>query len=334
MQNAERRDNIEKKPLCASTRDIAAKSSRLGVLLCLISTTLFSFSNVFLRQLGALGVSHSWTICVKEIFTISCLTPVIFFLAIRGKYQWPKLKWVGIIFFGGFCCQYIGARLHLHAFAVLGLVVSVPLLQASNMVFAAVLGRGFLGERVGQRSRVAMFIMLVAMSFLVFGPNKPDTEQSTQTIARNVLLLAGIGTVVAGFAYSIHVVLMRWASNGREMPITFLAVQITGIGAVIFGCEFLRDNGWQISAFWKDITPQVWRLIVLTGFFNMAAFLFQITGLRYTMVARAQMIGVAQIVIGTLFGVFFFQELTNAMIWLGVSLTVLGIYFVSTPGKK
>ena len=332
MQNAECIENIEKKPFCVSTQDNAVKSLRLGVLLCLISTTLFSFSNVFLRQLGELGVSHSWTICVKEIFTISCLVPVILIMAVRGRYQWPKWKWISTILIGGFVCEYVGARLHLNAFAVLGLVVSIPLLQASNMVFAALLGRGVLGERVGHRSRVALTIMLVAMIFLVFGPKRIDTGDSLHTITNNALLLAGVGTVVAGFAYSIHVVLMRWASNSREMPITFIAVQVTGIGALIFGFEFLRDNSWQISAFWQDVTPQSWRLILLTGFFNMVAFLFQINGLRYTMVARAQMISVAQIVVGTMFGVFFFRESANAMIWFGVSLTVLGIYFVSTQG--
>jgi drug/metabolite transporter (DMT)-like permease len=115
------------------------------------------------------------------------------------------------------------------------------------------------------------------------------------------------------------------------MPITFIAVEVTAVGAVIFGFEFLRDHGYKISAMWENIPPRAWTLVVTAGLLNMVGFLFQITGLRYTMVARAQMISVAQIVIGTLFGVFFFCEETNMMIWFGVILTVLGIFIISMP---
>ena len=305
---------------------------RKGILLCLAGTCLYSFSNVCLRQLG-IDTDQRWTIFMKECVTVGCLTPLIFYWAVRRQYQWPALKWVACITIGGLICESIGARLHLHAFAVIGLLVSVPLVQAATMIFSAGVGRGFLGERISGRCLIAMLIMLAAMSLLVFGPSKPVTEHTTPSHDSTTLLLAGLGTVLAGLAYSVHVVCIRMARQNRGMQITFIAVQVTGIGAMIFGFEFLRDNGWQISAFWEDVPANTWWLILASGLLNLAGFLFQIAGLRYTMVARAQMIAVAQIVIGTLFGVFFFHELTNAMIWLGVILTVAGIFIVSTPGK-
>ena len=179
-----------------------------------------------------------------------------------------------------------------------------------------------------------MVVMLMAIGCFFFRPTHPDAEQAAQQLAGNILLLGGIGAVVAGVAYSIYIVFLRRSSNSRQMPISFIAVEVTGIGAVIFGLEFLRDHSFQISALWEDISPQVWRLVVMAGLFNMVGFLFQINGLRYTLVARAQMISVSQIIIGTIFGVLFYYETTNAMIWLGVTLTVLGIGIVSTPSKR
>jgi drug/metabolite transporter (DMT)-like permease len=313
----------------------AARAVRKGILLCLASTCLYSFSNVCLRQLGEVGVDYRWSIFIKECVCIGTLTPLILYWVIRRRYQWPALKWVVYILFGGFCCQYVGARLHLHAFAVIGLLVSVPLVQASTMIFSAGIGRGFIGERISGRSFFAMAVMLVAMICLIFGPSQPASlEHSTKTLAESSLLLAGLGTILAGMAYAIHVVCIRMARKGRQMPITFIAVQVTAIGAVIFGFEFLRDNDFQISIFWENIPASTWFYVLASGVLNMAGFVLQIAGLRYTLVARAQMISLAQIVIGTLFGVFFFGEMTNLMIWLGVLLTVLGIIIVSTPGKR
>ena len=315
----------------------AAYTLRKGIFFCLISTLMYSFSNVTMRKLGVMGLENSWIIFLKEMVTITCLTPLILFWIVRGQYARPALKWVLCIFVGGFFCQYVGARLHLVAFDVVGLVVSIPLIQASTLVFSAMIGLFLLREKISRRCLAAMLVMLVAMVCLLFGPNQGTPEPGEQvelTTTGRAVLLGGLGAVVAGSAYSVHVVCLRMAGNSRRIPITLIAVQVTGVGALIFGLEFFRDHDWQMAALWENVTPKGWGLIILTGFLNMIGFLFQITGLRYTIVARAQMIAVAQIVISTIFGVLAFGETTNVMIWLGVSLTVLGIYVVSTPSQK
>ena len=325
----------------------ARRNLRLGILLCLTATMFYSFANVCFKEMNALGMDDRWMIFVKELFTITCLTPLIIYWTIRRQYHWPALKWIVCVLIGGFFCQYIGARLHLWAIGTVGLVVSIPLIQAANMSGAAGIGRVLLGDRISTHCQIAMVIMLAAMCCLLFGPNQPDEksaattaqigeaqELSAQPVVGKTLLLGGIGALVAGFSYSVHIVLLRKASVSRQIPVTFIAVQITGTGAVIFGFEFLQENGFHLVAIWENVPLRAWWLILLTGFLNMIGFLFQINGVRYTVVARSQMIAVAQIVIGTLFGVFFYREMTNDMIWLGLALTVLGIYYASTPDQK
>ena len=348
----------------------AEKAVKIGIALCLVSTLMYSLSNVTMRELGVLGYDRSWIVFLKEMCCIVSVSPWILYWAIRRKYQWPVFKWVLCILVGGFFCQYVGARLHLAAFATVGLVVSVPLIQASSMVCSSVFGRIFLREKIIRRCLMAMLLLLVAMCFLVMGPGGPQTStnppggeqgdqhivsttpdepitsesqasdsqvaslESPNSLSKQVMLFGALGAVVAGLAYSVHVVCLRVTSAARQMPVTLIAVQVTGIGAAIFGFEFLRDHGGKISAIWENVSPWAWFLIVSTGLLNTVGFLFQIYSLRYTLVARAQMISVAQIVICTLFGILAYREPTNLMIWLGISLTVSGIYFASTPDKK
>ena len=323
------------------------RTLRMGVLFCLTATVFYSFSTVCFKELLAVGQDYRWILFMKEMTCVVCIMPVIIYWAIRRRYHWPTLKWVIIILIGGFVCEYIGARLHFWAVGMIGLIVTIPLIQTANLTCSAGIGRLFLGERIGIYCRIAMVVMLVAMCCLVFGTVEQDkTEKSVGTpvaevqantsfpIVGDSLLLCGIGAVVAGMAYAVYIVMLRYTSKSRQMPITLIAVNVTGVGAVIFGMEFLRAHEYQIAAFWENVPPRVWLLTTVVGLLNMVGFLFQIIGLRYTVVARAQMISVAQICVCTLFGVFVFRENTNLMIWLGVALTVLGIYIVSTPDKK
>ena len=307
----------------------AAKPLRIGILFCLIATLMYSCSNICFKELGLLKIDVRWIICLKEMICVICVTPAILYWTIRRRYFWPAWQWIVFLGLGGFLCQFIGARLHLWAIMTIGLVVSIPLIQAANLVCAAGIGNAFLGERISGRCRLAMLVMLSAIGCFFFRPHATDVEQSTQLITGNTLLIGSLGAVVAGVAYSIYIVFLRRSSSSRQMPISFIALLVTGIGTMIFGFEYLRDHSWQISTFWENLPTQAWWLVVAAGLFNTVGFLFQIRGLRYTVVARAQMISVAQIVIGTLFGVFFFGETTNAVIWLGITLSVMGIVIVS-----
>jgi len=306
----------------------------MGVLSCIAATTFYSFSNVCFKELKILETDIRWTLFLKEMVCVSCVTPVILVQLFRRRYAWPAWNWIIFLLVGSFVCQYLGARLHLWAIVTIGLVISLPLMQASNLVSAAGIGRVFLGERVAPRCRLAICVMLMAIGCLFFGSRLLDAEKTAQSIEGNTLMIGGLGAVAAGLAYSLYIVFLRRTSSSRQMPVTFIAVEVTAVGAVIFGFEFLRDHGWQLAAFWENVPPRAWLLVGASGLFNMIGFLFQINGLRLIVVARAQMISVLQIVIGTLFGVFFYHEMTNVLVWLGLSLTVLGIYIVSTSDKR
>jgi len=267
----------------------------------------------------------SWIVFVKEMVTVLAVTPVILILILSGRYRLPALKWVLYIFTGGILCELIGVRLHVEAFALIGIVISVPLIQSANFVFSSLLGRMFLKEKISRRCLAAMLILIVSMIFLTFGPQSALQQLTWK------LIFVGLGAVVAGLMYSIHIVFLRFTSESKQMPVTLIMVQVTAIGATIFGVEIWYTHGW--DGFYRSIPLEAWGWALFSGFTNMIGFCFQILGLRYTIVARAQMISVAQIVFVTILGILYFAEPTNFFVWLGIAMTISGILLVSFPEK-
>jgi len=300
-----------------------------GTFFCLISTFFYGFSNIILRGLTGIHLNPNWILFHKELICVGCILPIILTLVLLGKYHWPHWKFVFCITIGAVICEMIGAPLHLWAFKTIGIIASVPLIQASNLIVATVIGFFFLREKLHFRGYVAIAVLTVSMICLVFGPSPTQTEKITLSVSTWLLIAGGIAAIIAGSSYSLHVVFLRYASESRQMPITLIMVIVTGIGAAIFGSLLWHQEGF--DGFYRNIPQNAWKWIIVTGLFNTIGFYFQALGLRYTIVARAQLIAAAQIVFITLVGIFYFDEATNMLVWLGVTLTILGVLIISKP---
>jgi drug/metabolite transporter (DMT)-like permease len=290
-----------------------------------------------MRYLITIGAERSWILFVKEMVCVASATLVILWLAVRGKYFIPKFQWIFYIFVGGTTCELFGAQLNLISLELAGIIVCVPIIQSATLIFAAFCGYCFLQEKLNRQTLTAILILLTGIVCLVVSPkffgNLPQIPAGNLTQAAQkaplALILGGIWAVLGGIAYGVHIFYLRVSARSFQIPVTFMMLEVTGIGAVIFFEEFLRSHGYQISAFNDNIPAKYWIVGLLTGVSNTVAFYFQINGLRYLFAARAQVIAIGQIVIGTIFGVFFFNESTNFMIWLGMALIVAGIIVVS-----
>ena len=296
-----------------------------GTIICIASMAFYSCSNIILRELTGMRLDPRWILCIKECVCVSCVLPVILVLNLLGRYRWPHWKWVLCIVIGGTICEAVGAQLQLWAYTVVGIIITIPLIQSANLVCAVVIGYIFLREKIFFRGYLAVSILILSMICLVFGPS-PDVVESTTW-----LIIGGLAAIIAGSAYAIHVVFIRYASESREMPISLIMVIVTGIGVLVFGGPLLAEHGF--SGFYEGIPRSAWSLTLASGVANMIGFYFQVLGLRYTILARAQLIAAAQIVIITVVGVLYFGEIANTLVWIGVTLTIIGVLVISKPDE-
>lgn len=117
-------------------------------------------------------------------------------------------------------------------------VASALLLFASAPVFAALLGRLFLGERVRAATAVAIFVALIGVAVMV------ADGFSTGNMIGN---LAAIGSAI-GFA--VYSVVLRWGKARDMMPSVFLSGLIT----IVLAAVICIGNGLPLTVSTNDAT--------------------------------------------------------------------------------
>ncbi|MDO4587435.1 MAG: GRP family sugar transporter [Planctomycetia bacterium] len=144
-----------------------------GFVNCLIASTLYSLSLAMLRLMSNYqNVSPDWTLCFKESFLVLSSFLCIIWLHRRGKYRIPPLKIIFAIIIGAIFCEGIASRYHLLAYAMIGLALSSPLMQAFQIIGTTILGAFCYSEKISWMKMITIFILIVAVFFLSFGQEK------------------------------------------------------------------------------------------------------------------------------------------------------------------
>ncbi|MDR2115028.1 MAG: EamA family transporter [Planctomycetaceae bacterium] len=351
-----------------SSSTVSSRECWIGTIFSFLSTFCYAASNTTIRFLTDYNLDNDWMLFYKELTGLCLLIPWLMLRFFQGRFRFISKRLIFYVVFGAIFCQLIGAHLQVLGYAVIGLVIAVPLIQSSTLLGVAVLGRYILGDPLSQRRKIAMAILIVAVILLSVG--KELTLESDTEIVKSqntgFFLLIAVGTVVAGIAYSIYIIILRfvirkyWNDDNSAwlsfqfsqwvgfdfhnhscdagthgagkcyapFPVTLMMSIVLGVGIIIFGfCLFLKQG---IAGF-HNVPMWSWEVIVISGICNMVGFFFQIQGLRMTTAVQASLIAVSQILVLSLIGFTFFKETINLLVLLGLVLTVYGVIMSAKP---
>jgi drug/metabolite transporter (DMT)-like permease len=340
-----------------------------GTLVCVASMCMFTITNATLRYLGELGATTDWVIVIKESFAVFVLFPWILFRFFQGRYHWQSKRLVLVLIGSGIVCHIFGSQNHLYAYTLTGLVIAVPLIHASQILAAALLGYFFLKDYISRIKWASISLLLLSLGLLCTAEMLlPQAEDSKQQF----YFLGGFLAVVAGCAYAIHAVLVRYVTNkywkkdyttwqtmrfydwighdfsimetnlDREpaknhtkrayspFPVTLVMVIINGVGMLYFGSSVIATRG--VNGF-VDVPSEWWFWIIFAAATNMIGFFFQVQGLLMVSAAKLTLITATQIIILTVLGILLFGEPMNLMIALGILCATLGV-LLSTGERK
>ncbi len=317
-------------PVSGEVKDSGAAVKRLGFFYCFAADLLYSLSFFFVRCLtDHHELSSDWTLFIKESVTVLIVGPIIVFLTLRRKYRFPGWKTFGWLLLAGFFCEFFGARLNLWAYAMLGLVLAIPLIQTFMLLETLLLGSILLREKITPAKCGVAFLLIAAVFLLALG------RSETVPVIQENIFSSGKGwgvlvTLIAGTGYALFYIILRKVlrkkrgSDGSEIkvPLSLLMMTVCSVGVVVAGTCLLWNRG--ASAFLSP-SPQCWALALSAGLVNCFAFYLKSIGIKYATASKVALIAVVQIVCLSMLGVLFFHEQANAFVWSGLALTCAGI---------
>ena len=301
----------------------------MGGIYCVLAAIGYSVVNACLRMLSV----QSDQICVlfvKESVTVAVVGPWLVYQAWRGRSVFPSRRAVAALVVVGLATQLLGNLPTIWAFSLIGLTVALPVMSGINLVTGAVLGRVFLGEAVSVRSAVAIGLLIVAVILLSLG-----AERTNQSIAETANVATGAGWValaigaaaLAGVVYCVLGVVIRRSVTGVTSPAVVVFI-VTAMGTLSTGPIGLLHNGlagvtgasgWELS------------VMLIAGAMNLFAFLAVSRGLKWTTIARANVLGASQVAMGAVVGMTLFHEPGSPWLVLGVVLTIVGMILIGRP---
>ena len=321
----------------------------------LVSMLLYTVSNASLRHLGDLQAPIEWSLAVKETVAVVLLAPWVLFRLVRRRYRFQSTRLFLILIVASLICQVIGSQHQLLAYALVGLVIAVPTLQACQLTATALIGKYALKDSISRSQWGAMALLLVAVLLLSLGKSTdpaPGLIESSSTIRT----FQGIGAAaLAAFAYAVYFnairYLMRrhrchslgaWESinirnwTGHELtsrksqerqyspfPVTLLMIVVTGVGVLYYGPVVFIRQGFEG---FTNVPKECWFWILLSGITNLVGFFFQVQALLLASATKMSLIAAFQIVIFAFLGILFFGESMNPLIAIGVILAIVGVF--------
>ena len=314
-----------------------------GLYYTIISAVSYTISLTALRGITNYPeVSSDWSIAVKELTTVVCVTPFILAQCFRGKYKFPTWRVIGLIALAGATCQILGARNHLAAYAALGLALATPLIQAAQLLTSSVFGAVFLKERVTRTRALALGLLVVAVWALSGGASGLETEIAGKPIR----LVAGLVFVtLTALGYSSQLSIMRGflrhdvgedstsGSKGASLsaPTSLTMVGVTGVGLLVCGSVLTVERGLEG---WLSPPPICWALVLTSGVCNMIGFYFQIESLRRLFVLKQTIVANVQTLLLTLLGIFAYREPLTWTVAVGLVLVLVAVWLAGAEKQS
>lgn len=268
-----------------------------------------------------------WTLAVKESVAVVAVGPWLLYHVLRGRYALPPLRALAGLVVVGVAVQVLGNLMMQGAFGVLGLAVTIPVVYAMNLASTATLGRIALGEVVTLRTALAIASLIVAITLLSAGTNgAADTTLGQLGSARWALVAA----CTAGVIYAAMTISIRKSVVG-VIPLPIVVLIIPAMGTLTLGPYGLWRDGIDGLV---SLQPEQWGMMLLAGTLNFIAFLAYSLSLRWIAAVQANVINAAQVAMAAVGGVLFLSEPPSNMLFVGVGLTIVGIFLIEQPNNE
>jgi drug/metabolite transporter (DMT)-like permease len=325
--------NLPTSPI--DTVPLGLSPTMFGVLCCVISAVLYTAANTCMRQLSRVHCDGTWAVCNREAVSFVLVGGWLVYRSLKGKANWPPLKFLGILFAAGLGVQLLGNVGMQWAYGIAGMGFMVSSNIVFNLMSGAILGYLLLREALGGRQIAAMAILLLAVVALWLGATPVDaalpatdanTIEQSQSSGPMLIAVALATSLVAGVFFSLQNITIRYCMK-QGVPMSVVVLFITGCGALTLGPWCMVQLASPVAA--TPLACYPW--MYAAGICNFLAFIALIRGLKFTTVTHVTMVSTLQVALAALAGILFFGEPASVMLLAGVVLTMVGIAYFGKP---
>jgi DME family drug/metabolite transporter len=160
----------------------------LGTACCVVSALGYTAANICLRKLAP-EADKMWTICIKEVVTVSVVGPWLVYQAFRRRRMLPSPLILLVLVLTGLAVQLAGNLPMQWAFSAVGIAITVPAVFGVTLVCCAVFGLVFLGEKVSGRSVASIAVLIGSIVLLSLGNVMGEPSAPLETAVANASAL-------------------------------------------------------------------------------------------------------------------------------------------------
>jgi len=235
-----------------------------GALAIMLAALLWSLDGVFIRPKFYV-LPAALVVFLEHALGFLVLSPFIFLsrskIKLLKRKEWLAIGWV--CFFGGALGTIMITKAFFAAMGGSVTFATVVLLQKLQPVFALIMARLILGERLKRSFYIWALVAIVAAYFLAFGKTGLHLGEI------NLLHNAAFYSVIAAFAFGSSTVFGKRIVNHLDFkPAAALRFGITGLLVLIYA--MLTGDLFKISA----VGARHWEYLILIVFTSGAAAMF------------------------------------------------------------
>lgn len=277
-------------------------SNLRGIIFILLSAFFFGSYGVWSKLIGT-GLENFNQAWSRAIIILIIIVPIGIYQSLYGKIRREDYKWFLIVsLFGSFVlAPYFYAFNHIHV------GTATILFYSSLTISSYIIGKFVFYEKINRIKIFSLIFSITGILILI----KFDLSVSD--------LFSVFCCIVSGIFGGVEVAFTK------KIPTKYSAIQIS---TCLFLLLFIINFAFSLLTQERGLSLEpinIWIYQVLYAIAMLLGFLFVVKGYRYLEPSIAGLIGLLEIVIGVLFGIFVFSETITIFNIIGMGIIIFGI---------
>lgn len=302
-----------------------------GFFLGIVCAVFYSVASIYLRKLTELDSPYALTMFLKESVASLFALPFVLFGLFRGTVSLKQWRLWVLMFTIAVIMQIFGNLGTLAMFTAAGIAISLSCIWSGGLLAGQLFDLVCIKEKFRPMLFVALLVVILAVCCIGVGLG---LRSETSSAAMRLSFWGTIGIVLSGLIIgtinSLDMAAIKYSAQ-YQVPFWVPILLVPGAGTVVLGAYCFWLYGGEIASV---LSFEQLRCILFAGVTNLIAFCALVKGLDKCPIAFMNLMNAAQIAIGALAGIFWFNEPTNVYIYIGIGLTIVAIFLANRPKES